>query len=211
LPADGNRNEQRGLGAVGTLLQAPAIVASSLANGAFRRGSVTIQGQVKPTGTPTYVGNAQFPGMLFYGFDTGLGVYTTVLDCPTGPVHNWDPPNSIGAMPSYAGSGSTPYDPKQSSLVFGSTAFGNTMVWQGASLILPGVGSFVGNVGAFDYPDTGPGGSPLRDAVNLQAAGTGASFIMGATFMLTANTPGGSSPLIFGRASLPDDQRTYAP
>lgn len=168
-------------------------------------GSGAIMGQIKPTGVPTYVGDAEFPGILFYGFDTGQGAYTTVKDVPSSPFHLFDPPNSIRGSPCYDNgtpcSPATPYDPIAPS--FGSTAYGTAFQYPG-SLIIPGIGSFVGPVGAFDFPDTGPGGSTLRDAINLQAASTGAVFTMFATFMITLNTPSGSVPLIFGRGWILD-------
>lgn len=171
------------------LLAAPAIIAVSRADAQFWIGRTftgdgTIQGQIKPTGTPTYVGNASFPGMLFYAFDTGTGVYSIPLDCT--PGHNFDPTTYWSGMANYA-PGSPPYDPKQSLVSAGSTSFGTANLWPGASLDsqTPGGGALVGTAGGMASNDA------MRAAINLTAQGVGACFTMFTTFMQQGNTGAG--------------------
>lgn len=145
-------------------------------------------GQFKPTGTPTYVGNPSFPGMLFYGFDTGAGAYSIPLDCS--PGHAYDPvaPNN-GVSPCYSGS-SCPngFDPDISVMSWGSTTYGSAFQWVN-TFLEPGQGSYV----ITQSPDA------LRTAVDLSNGVSGDTFIMFATFMPTAIPAGGSVPVIFGR------------
>lgn len=68
------------------------------------------------------------------------------------------------------------------------------MTWPG-TLQKPGIGSIIGG-GAFDGGG-GPGGSPLRNAINIGSTG---SFTMFATFMQTADVSSGFGP-ICGRGS----------
>lgn len=153
-----------------------------------------VLGLVKPTGTPTMLANPL--GIIFCGFDTGTGVYSIPQDCS--PGHTFDPTHYLnGSSPViYPNVLGPPYDPDISQMPVGSTPGGTAFLWPG-TFLKPGVGSvttgnsFEGNIG--------PGGTPLRDAVNLLSAGTGAAFTMFCTFLQSGNTLSGASPLICGR------------
>lgn len=152
-------------------------------------------GLVKPTGFPTLLTNPL--GIIFCGFDTGTGVYSIPQDCS--PGHTFDPTHYIGGgSPNiYQNvSSSPPYDPDISQMPVGSTPGGTAFLFPG-TFLKPGVGTCTtGN--SFDGGG-GPGGTPLRDAVNLLSAGTGAAFTMFCTFLQSSNTLSGASPLICGR------------
>lgn len=158
-----------------------------------------VQGLISPGGFPhLLIPNPM--GIIFYGFDTGTGVYTVLQDCS--PGHTFDPPTTIGggAPNIYVNTSSmTPFDPDPALLTFGPTVGGPAMTWPG-TLQKPGIGSIIGGQ-AFDGGG-GPGGTPLRDAINLQAAGAGAAFTMFCTFIQTANN--GGNALLCGRGSALD-------
>lgn len=166
-------------------------------------------GLIKPTGFPG-ITTPNPLGIIFYAFDTGTGVYSVPQDCA--PGHSFDPPRTIlnGPPSIFGAGGSAPFDPNPALITTGSTAFGTAILWPGA-FKQPGISCFVGG-GSFDAPlSSGPGGSPMRDAVNLQAATTGVAYTMFATFMMTSNPPGSSAPLICGRGfNLDNNWYTHA-
>ena len=185
------------------ILAVPALLRASVANAAWTSftafGSGGVIGLVKPAGSPTMIGNPL--GIIFYGVDTGLGTFTVVQDCS--PGHTFDPPNYLDGSVYPVGSphispASPPNDPDipDGNMPTGSTPGGPAILFPG-TFQKPGVGTVTtGN--SFDGGG-GPGGTPLRDAVNLLAAGTGAAFTMACTFLQRSNTLSGAAPLICGR------------
>lgn len=149
-------------------------------------------GLVKPNGTPTMIANNL--GIIFYGLDTGLGTCAIVQDCS--PGHTFDPPHYLNGSSPVISPATPPNDPDITQMPTGSTPGGPAILYPG-TFLKPGVGTVTtGN--SFDGGG-GPGGTPLRDAVNLLAAGTGAAFTMACTFLQRTNTLFGASPLICGR------------
>jgi hypothetical protein len=155
---------------------------------AARSGAV-VNPLFKPNGSPTLIANSLSSGMLLYAFDTGTGLYSLVADCS--PGHFINPPHYYGGSPNYDpsdGSGTSPFDPKQSLAVPASTPYGDAIAWPGAAQdsARPGGGTVI----------EVPGNSALRTAINLKSAGSGAACTIFATHRQTGNTTGG---LIFGR------------
>lgn len=186
------------------------IITCVVAHAAFFQGAVNgpsqiIMGVFKPTGTPTYVGSSSFPGVIFYGYDTGTGVYVTVQDTSPG-AHPYDPTawnnGSSQCLPgSTCGSG---YDPVAAPT--GDTMSG-TMVDYGTAFIFPGTYSPpmtpppLGGYGSYvriATPD------PIRTATNLSVGSSGDTFILACTFMMTSNPVAMTQPLICGRSYCPD-------
>ncbi len=186
------------------------LAATYVATAAFFQGAINgpagvITGVFKPTGTPTYVGNASFPGVIFYGYDTGTGVYVTVQDTSPG-AHPYDPTawnngSSQCLNPTVCSSGSG-YDPTAAPT--GDTMSGMSVDY-GTAFIFPGTysppgatGSGYGSYVRIASPD------PIRTATDLSNGSSGDTFILACTFMMTSNPAGGSQPLVCGRPYCPD-------
>lgn len=154
--------------------------------------SNTVLGLVKPNGMPTLLANSL--GIIFYGFDTGTGVYSIPQDCS--PGHTFDPTHYLNGSSPVISPAAPPNDPDISQMPVGSTPGGTAFLWPG-TFLKPGVGTVTtGN--SFDGGG-GPGGTLLRDAVNLRSAGTGAAFTMFCTFLQSSNTLSGAAPMLCGR------------
>lgn len=152
-------------------------------------------GLVKPNGRPVMIPNGL--GIIFYAFDTGTaGLYSIPKDCA--PGHAFNPDTYYTGNPSSPNlSPSPPQNDADLALqVTGTTAYGTGTLWGGntyTNFAKPGAGALVGQAGGFGLD----GSDAMRAAVNLQAAGTGAAFIMAATHMQTV--AGGPYTIICGR------------
>lgn len=194
-----------------------ALLALTVALAAWTHGVNTggpIMGQVKPTGTPTYVGNASFPGVIFYAFDTGTGYYSVPV--PTNDTTAFAPTTWYGqpligsppcirdgvtcGQPAYNG----PWDPDAALTSPQFTAFGTATRWTGASLDsqTPGAGALAG--GQQTMTSGFPSGDTMRTAINLAAQPSGTTFVMFVTFMQLGNG-GSSAGILAGRACNLDD------
>jgi len=137
-------------------------------------------GLVKPNGLPTFQsGNPLAADMLFYGVDLGNGTMVDVA--PGGP-------------PLIAASSNPPTI---------STSYGSGIDWDNQNLV-DGDGYYA-NVDNSVYQDAG---STIQNALNLAAAGPGAGFTFGCTFVELGPTTGVQG-LIFGRPAYAAENAPY--
>jgi hypothetical protein len=149
---------------------------------------------VKPQGFPAVNwNNPANRGLVFYGFDTGLGSYTLLADTFGGSVsgsagHGIFPPlkYNIGGGSPGIGVNPSAYPTR------GSTRYGSGLKWTGAAMDDAGyaVTSFVYDS---DY---------LRNLHNLWNAAAGVGWTIGATFVVSGNCDASSGTcVIFGRGA----------
>lgn len=199
------------LKAAAGLIAAPYVAKAAFFQGAINGPSGIIMGQQKPTGTPTYVGSALFPGMIFYAFDTGTGAGgTDVFSAPLSTSSNlainptaYNSPGSPCFAPTMCPGNA--YDPDIGLTGPGTPSggiYGTGMHWTGLTPSQqPGTAVLFGSqASAGSFPNS----DPMASAINLVSRLTaGDTFIMFATFIQDADmsSVGG---LICGRSALPD-------